>query len=81
MILTGSTLAGIQYLEGLGWDDQEPIHCDVKAVPGGKIVALKRVWERAYHWNPLPIDIDTARLYLGMYTHEETANIMEQKRK
>ena len=84
VILTDSTLSGIQYLKGWGWEDQDPLHCDVEAVPGGKIVTLRRVWERAYARNPLPIDTvlvaglndirDTAKLYLGKYTMEETAN-------
>ena len=84
VILTDSTLSGIQYLQGWGWEDKDPLHCDVEAVPGGKIVTLKRAWERAYHRNPLPIDTvlvaglndirDTARLYMGRYTLEETAN-------
>ena len=47
------------------------------------MVTLRRVWERAYARNPLPIDTvlvaglndirDTARLYMGKYTVEETA--------
>ena len=84
VILTDSTLAGIQYLQGWGWEDQDPLHCDIEAIPGAKIVALKRAWERAYHRNPLPIDTvlvaglndirDTARLYMGKYNLEETAN-------
>ena len=88
VILTDSTLSGIQYLEGWGWEDQNPLHCNIEAVPGAKIVALKRVWERAYHRNPLPIDTvlvaglndirDTARLYLGKYTLEETANMASE---
>ena len=84
VILSDSTLSGVQYLQGWGWADEEPLHCDLEAVPGAKVVALKRVWERAYMRNPLPIDTvlvaglndirDTARLYLGRYTLEETAN-------
>ena len=83
VILSDSTLSGIQYLQGWGWQDQEPLHCDIEGVPGGKIVTLRRVWERAYMRNPLPIDTvlvaglndirDTARLYMGKYTMEETA--------
>ena len=83
VILTTSTLSGVQYLQGWGWADQEPLHCDVEAVPGAKIETLTRVWLRAYFKNPLPIDTvlvaglndirDTARLYLGKYTMEETA--------
>ena len=75
VILSDSTLSGVQYLQGWDWADEEPLHCDIEAVPGGKVVALKRVWERAYMRNPLPIDTvlvaglndirDTARLYLG----------------
>ena len=44
---------------------------------------MRRVWERAYMRNPLPIDTvlvaglndirDTARLYLGKYSMEDTA--------
>ena len=85
VILSDSTLSGIQYLQGWGWQDEDPLHCDMEAVPGGKVVHLRRVWERAYMRNPLPIDTvlvaglndirDTARLYLGKYTMEETANI------
>ena len=84
VILSDSTLSGVQYLQGWDWADEEPLHCDIEAVPGGKVVALKRVWERAYMRNPLPIDTvlvaglndirDTARLYLGKYTLEETDN-------
>ena len=83
--MSDSTLSGIQYLQGWGWQDQEPLHCDLECVPGGKVIHLKRVWERAYHRNPLPIDTvlvaglndirDTARLYLGKYSMEETANL------
>ena len=60
VILTTSTLAGIQYMQGWGWEDQDPLHCDIEAIPGAKIVTLKRAWERAYHRNPLHIDTDTA---------------------
>ena len=50
VILTTSTLAGIQYIQGWGWDDKDgdPLHCDVEAIPGAKIVTLKKAWERAY---------------------------------
>ena len=85
VILSDSTLSGIQYLQGWGWEDQNPLHCDLECVPGGKVVTLRKVWERAYHRNPLPIDTvlvaglndirDTARLYLGKYSMEETANL------
>ena len=47
-------------------------------------MTLRRVWERAYMRNPLPIDTvvvaglndirDTARLYMGKYSMEEVAN-------
>ena len=56
LIVTDSTFVSIQYLNGWGWGDQEPLHCDLEAVPGGKIVNLRRVWERAYARNPLAID-------------------------
>ena len=85
VILSDSTLSGIQYLQGWGWQDEDPLHCDLECVPGGKVITLKRVWEKAYHRNPLPIDTvlvaglndirDTARLYLGKYCMEETANL------
>ena len=83
VILSDSTLSGVQYLQGWGWEDSDPLHCDLECVPGGKVVTLRRVWERAYMRNPLPIDTvlvaglndirDTARLYLGKYSMEETA--------
>ena len=84
VILTDSTLSGIQYLQGWGWQEEEPLHCDIESVPGGKIVTMRRVWERAYMRNPLPIDTvlvaglndirDTAKLYMGKYSVEEIAS-------
>jgi hypothetical protein len=54
VILTTSTLSGIQYMEGWGWNekDGDPLHCDVEAIPGAKIVTPKKAWERAYMRNP-----------------------------
>ena len=83
VILSDSTLSGVQYLKGWGWGEEEPLHCDLEAVPGGKIETLSRVWLRAYFRNPLPIDTVlvaglndikySARPYLGKYTLEEMA--------
>ena len=90
VILTTSTLSGIQYLQGWGWDakDGDPLHCDVEAIPGAKIVTLKKAWERAYMRNPLPIDTvlmaglndvkDTTKLYINKYTMEETAELVSR---
>ena len=90
VILTTSTLSGIQYMQGWGWDakDGVPLHCDVEAIPGAKIVTLKKAWERAYMRNPLPIDTvlmaglndvrDTAKLYSNKYSMEETAELVSE---
>ena len=43
-------------MEGWGWGDDPPLHCDMETVPGAKIIHLKRVWEQAYRDNPLPLD-------------------------
>ena len=90
VILTTSTLAGVQYIQGWGWDDKDgdPLHCNVEAIPGAKIVTLKKAWERAYMRNPLPIDTvlmaglndvkDTAKLYMDKYTMEEAAELVSE---
>lgn len=90
VILTTSTLSGIQYIQGWGWNekDGDPLHCDVEAIPGAKIVTLKKAWERAYMRNPLPIDTllmaglndvrDTAKLYSNKYTMDETAELVSE---
>ena len=56
VILTSSSLSGVQYLEGWGWDSSPPLHVDLECIPGANITTLRRAWERAYHSNPLPID-------------------------
>ena len=43
-------------MQGWGWGDDIPLHCDMETVPGAKIIQLKRIWERAYWNNPLPVD-------------------------
>ena len=88
VILTTSTLSGIQYAEGWTWGGQVPTHCDMEAIPGGKIVTLKRTWERAYLSNPLPIDTvlvagledirDLAKLYQDKHTMSEMAELISE---
>ena len=56
VILTTSTLNGVQYIEGWGWEDMQPTHVDIESIPGAKIATLRKAWERAYGRNPLPID-------------------------
>ena len=56
VILTTSSLSDVQYLVGWSWHNKPPIHCDMEAIPGGKIPTLRKAWERAYMTNPLPID-------------------------
>ena len=58
VILSTSTLSGTQYMEGWGWEDNEPhrIHVDMETIPGARISTLRKAWERAYAGNPLPID-------------------------
>ena len=88
VILTTSTLSGIQYAEGWTWGGQVPTHCDMEAIPGGKIVTLKKAWERAYLSNPLPIDTvlvagledirDLAKLYQDKHTMSEMAELISE---
>jgi hypothetical protein len=52
-------------MEGWGWGDDPPLHCDMETVPGAKIIHLKRVWERASRDNPLPLDT----VLVGLYAH------------
>ena len=88
VILTTATLSGVQYASGWGWGDQQPTHCDVESIPGGKIVNLKRAWERAYLDNPLPIDtvlvagtediLDLWQTYQGKYGMTEMAEIISE---
>ena len=54
--VTNSSLSEIQYLVGWKWHNRPPTHCDVEAIPGGKIPTLRKAWERAYMDNPLAID-------------------------
>ena len=56
VILSTSTLNGVQFIEGWGWDNNPPTHVDIESIPGARIVSLKKAWERAYSRNPLPID-------------------------
>ena len=88
VILTTSTLAGTQYLQGWGWQDEDPLHCDVEAIPGANIDTLRRAWERSYGRNTLPIDTlliaglidvrEKARHYLCMHTMEQTAELASE---
>ena len=88
VILTTSTLSGIQYLQGWGWNGIPPTHCDMEAIPGAKIHTLKKAWERAYMTNPLAINTvlvaglndvkDTAKLYLNKYTMEQVAEFVSE---
>jgi hypothetical protein len=50
------TLNGVQFIEGWGWDNEQPTHADMETIPGAKIANLHKAWERAYGRNPLPID-------------------------
>ena len=56
VILSTSTLSGVPFLEGWGWEEQKPLHCDMETIPGSTLQTLKKAWERAYAGNPLPID-------------------------
>ena len=86
VILTTSTLSAIPYLVGWGWNGHPPTHCDMEAIPGARIHTLKKAWERAYLDNPLAIntvlvaglnDVKyAAKLYLGKYTMEQTADLV-----
>ena len=86
VILSTSTLSGVPYLTGWGWGDERPTHCDMETIPGGKIVTLRKAWERAYSSNPLPIDTvlvaglndvrDLYRLYKDKHSIEELAELV-----
>ena len=55
VILSTSTLNGIQYMEG--WDQVDvPFHIDMETVAGATISTLRKCWERSYMSNPLPTD-------------------------
>ena len=56
VILTTSTLSGVQFIKGWSWDDELPMHVDIESIPGARIPTLRKAWERAYDRNPLPID-------------------------
>ena len=56
VILSSSTLHAIQFMEGWGWDNEQPTHVDMETIPGAQISTLRKAWERAYGRNPLPID-------------------------
>ena len=56
VVLSDSSLSGIQYLEGWNWGGEHPVHIDMECIEEGSITMLRRAWERAYHSNPLPID-------------------------
>ena len=58
----------------------------METIPGGKIVTLRKAWERAYSSNPLPIDTvlvaglndvrDLYRLYKDKHSIEELAELV-----
>ena len=56
VILSTSTLSGVHFMEGWGWNGVTPFHCDMETIPGAHITTLKKAWERAYSGNTLPID-------------------------
>ena len=56
VIISDSTIHGVQYLQGWGWGEQTPVHCDMETIPGASLNTLKKAWERSYSGNPLPID-------------------------
>ena len=56
IILTTSTLNGVQFIEGWDWGNHQPTHVDIESIPGARIATLKKAWERAYCTNPFPID-------------------------
>ena len=88
VILTTATLSGIQFANGWAWAEKPSVHCDVEAIPDGKIVNLKRAWERSYLTNPLPIDtvlvagledvLELSRMYHGKYKEAELAEIISE---
>ena len=55
IILSTSTLNGIQYMDGWSWD-KPPTHCDMETIAGATIPTLRKAWERSYSSNPLPTD-------------------------
>ena len=56
LVLTAECLSDVHYLEGWNWDNLPPFHLDIESIENGSITQLRRAWERACHWNPLPID-------------------------
>lgn len=55
VILSTSTLKGIQFMEG--WDKVDiPFHIDMETVAGATIPTLRKCWERCYMNTPLPTD-------------------------
>ena len=88
VILSTSTLSGVHYMQGWGWGDDTPLHCDMETVPGAKIIQLKRVWERAYRDNPLPLDTvlvgglndikELVMAYKGLYPMKQLAEMVAE---
>ena len=56
VVLSDTSLSGIQFLEEWSWGDVRPVHVDTECIEEASINTLRRAWERAYHSNPLPID-------------------------
>ena len=56
VVLSDTSLSGIQFLEEWSWGDVPPVHVDTECIEEASINTLRRAWERAYHSNPLPID-------------------------
>ena len=56
LVLSDSTLNGVQFMEGWGLEGESPTHIDMETVSGGKIVTLRKAWERMYTRQPLPVD-------------------------
>ena len=75
-------------MQGWGWGDDTPLHCDMETVPGAKIIQLKRVRERAYRDNPLPLDTvlvgglndikELVMAYKGLYPMKQLAEMVAE---
>ena len=77
VILSTSTLSGVQFIKGWGWGEEQPTHVDMETIPGARIATLRKAWERAYAGNPLPIDtvmvagLNDLKHLVRHYAHEQ----------
>jgi hypothetical protein len=83
VLLSTSTLNGVQFTQGWDWGNEQPTHVDMETIPGARIITLRKAWERAYGGNPLPIDtilvagLNDVKYFASLHARRNTDQVAE----